>query len=219
MSKQHRRTLDESRHPFDLPPGRERAVERPRSRVYQGEEAGTRVTRWLNGHDDTYRGLKKQVNKPSAASRRRISDLLKNLRDVLELVEKVDPQFDWMENPHPQLDTIGLELQKRLAEYPTAPFFYPTYGREWVIEDAVVGDRPAGESVAAHSIILLAQQGLLDRIDLCDCGKWYFARFRHQRCCSALCRRKFYEKTDEFREKRRKYMRKYYRLKNSGKVK
>jgi hypothetical protein len=218
MSKQHRHTLDTSRPPFDLPPGREWHVEGPPSRVYQGEEAGILVTRWLNGHDDIYYARKKH-SQNSMASRKRILDLLENLREVLECMSEADPEFDWMNNPHPTFDALSVELQNRLAEYPTAPFFYPAHGREWVIEDAVVGRRPAGESVAAHNIILLAQQGMLDRIDLCACGKWYFARFRHQRCCSASCRRKLYEKTEEFRKKRRKYMRNYYRLKNSGKVK
>lgn len=214
MSTQHRHTLDDWRPPFDLPPGRQWATERPRSRVYQGQEAGSCVTRWLNGHQERFHG------KNSAASRQRIMDLLSNLRDVLAIMREVRSNFDWMNEPWPKnFDSLTRELAARLDDYPTTPHFLPNYGNDWEIEDGVAGRRPPGESVAAHSIIKLAQQGLLDRIGLCGCGKWYFARFLHQRSCSASCRRKLYEKTEEFREKRRKYMRKYYRLKNSGKVK
>jgi hypothetical protein len=169
---------------------------------------------WLNGHQEFFHG------KNSAASRERIVDLMNNLRELIYLMEDVDPQFDWTNNPPPErFDELTLELCDRLGEYPTKPAFSPNHGQEWVIENAVAGHRPPGESVAAHAIIELAKQNLLDRIDQCVCGNWYFARFLHQRCCSAACRRKIYEKTSEFREKRRKYMRKYYRLKNSGKVK
>jgi hypothetical protein len=139
----------------------------------------------------------------------------------------VPPDFNWPNSgfggfpPEPKgFNELDTELYNRLKDYITYPAFTTgVWGNEWEIEDAVCGKRPAGESVAAHSIIELAKRGLLDRLHQCDCGKWYFARFAHQRSCSVACRRRVYEKTEKFKSKRRKYMRKYYRLKNSGKVK
>jgi len=215
MSKQHRHTLDTSRPP--LPPGREWAVESPPSRVYEGADVGIRVTCWLNGDRE---------NHNSKASRQRIQDLLGCLQEMIALVGSVPPDFNWPNAgfsgfPAPDgFDELDTELYNRLKDYITYPAFTTgVWGNEWEIEDAVCGIRPAGESVAAHSIIELARRGLLDRLRQCDCGKWYFARFAHQRSCSSTCRRRVYEKTEKFKTKRRKYMRKYYRLKNSGKVK
>ena len=50
-------------------------------------------------------------------------------------------------------------------------------------------------------------------------GKWYFARFDHQEFCSNECRGKNHSRSDAFRQRRRKYMREYYRSRNSGKTK
>jgi hypothetical protein len=190
----------------------------PPSRVYEGADVGTRVTGWLNGHGGEHN---------SKASRKRIEDLLECLRETIAIVESVPPDFNWPNAgfagfpPEPKgFDELTTELHYRLAEYITYPAFGTgVWGKEWEISDAVCGRRPPGESVAAHSLIELAKRGLLDRIHQCDCGKWYFARFAHQRSCSATCRRRVYEKTEKFKAQRRKYMRKYYKLKNSGKVK
>lgn len=202
---------------FRSTPGNERSSGRSRpGRTYEGEEAGSNVVPWLNGHGE--------MNSP--ASRKRIEALLENLRRVLAIVASVPPDFDWDNagyGKHPRepesFEESTLELANRLQDYPTCPFFWVDVGRQWYIEDGVWGNRNPGESIAAHSILEIAKAGLLDRIKQCDCGTWYFARFQHQRSCSASCRRNLYEKTDAFRAKRRKYMRKYYRLKNSGKVK
>lgn len=224
MAKQRRHTLDgmfegprSFMTVFRSAPGKEWVRGRSkRERTYEGQESGANIASWLNGHGP----------KNSAASRKRIEGLLDNLRKVLAILATVPSDFDWdnagfgRNPPVPNsFEESTLELANRLQDYPTCPFFWADVGRQWYIEDGVWGGRPPGESVAAHSIIEIAKAGLLDRINRCDCGKWYFARFRHQRSCSAICRRNLYEKTEKFKAKRRKYMRKYYRLKNSGKVK
>lgn len=112
------------------------------------------------------------------------------------------------------------ELNARLDEYPTSVVFYINHGREWVFDDgAVAGRRPALESVAVHNAIELARRGLLERIVPCDCGRWFFARFVHQRFCSTRCRKRHHARSETFKSARREYMRRYYRLKVSGKVK
>ena len=83
----------------------------------------------------------------------------------------------------------------------------------------LAGTVPDGESLAAHSIVRLHTAGLLDRIRQCVCERWFFARFRNQKSCSAVCRHTAYEKSDDFKRKRREYMRRYYLLKQSRKVK
>lgn len=52
-----------------------------------------------------------------------------------------------------------------------------------------------------------------------QCTKWYFARRSDQEFCTAACRCKCHSKTEAFKERRRRYMRKLYALHKSGKVK
>jgi hypothetical protein len=224
--------LIESRH--EGPPGvnwwtENRPVGRFKGRTYYGENVGAHVTNWLNEppEDPDYPVIWGRVfwDKKSA---KRILTLLKDFVAILEMLKKLSPNFDWRwgQRPDPKnlppegFHELESKLNDQLRKYRIIPSFTATRGRQWVIEN-VVGDspRPYGELVAAHSIIELAKLGLLSRIIKCDCGKWYFARFQHQRCCSDACRRKLYEKTPAFKKARREYMRQYYWLKKSGKVK
>jgi hypothetical protein len=75
------------------------------------------------------------------------------------------------------------------------------------------------EAEAALAVMSLAEVNELPWLRRCLCTKWFFARRKTQRSCSAKCRHKLYEQTEGFRVRRRKYMRRYYRLKRSGKVK
>jgi len=60
----------------------------------------------------------------------------------------------------------------------------------------------------------------LDRMRECrKCGKWFYARFRHQEFCATRCQQTYFWSTEEWKAKRREYMRRYKILKASGKVK
>jgi hypothetical protein len=183
-----------------------------KQRRFRGEPWATNVTHWLNG------GEQQHIGKNSRASRKRILDLIDCIRETLATIE-AEPHWDLINHPSKKLVKLMNELGDRIAEYQLMPDFYINYGKEWVFDEAVCGRAPAGESVAAHGVIELTKQKLLDRIRCCICGKWFFARFMHQRSCSAKCRHKNYEQSEEFKENRRTYMRNYYRLKTSGKVK
>jgi len=65
-------------------------------------------------------------------------------------------------------------------------------------------------------VVQLIAQGAILNVRRCqECTKWYFARFSHQEFCSSSCRGKHFAKTEDFRQKRRDYMRDYYRRKKS----
>ncbi len=153
------------------------------------------------------------------ASSRRVLDFIDNLREVLEAIDAA-PSWDLINNPTRRMQRLMAELNARLDEYPTSVAFYINYGREWVFDDgAVAGRRPAIESIAIHNAVALAKIGLLGRLMSCGCGRWFFAKFSHQRLCSPRCRKKNHESSEEFKAARRAYMRQYYHLKVSGKVK
>jgi hypothetical protein len=75
------------------------------------------------------------------------------------------------------------------------------------------------EAEAASFIISLASVRLLERLRACICGKWFFGRTFTQRFCSPTCRIRHFKSSEEWKAHRRKYMRDYYQLKKSGKVK
>ena len=74
----------------------------------------------------------------------------------------------------------------------------------------------AGE--ALQVMLKLTQIGYLNRLRHCaHCGKWLYARFRHQSFCSVKCQQKQYTQSEEWKTHRRAYMRQYYQKNFSGK--
>jgi hypothetical protein len=183
----------------------------PPTRTYPGDPWTSNLVSWLNG-DVLDRG------RNSRASRSRLLDFMDSVRKVTDAIAAA-PSWDLINNPTPRLNRVINELNARLDEYPSTPTFYINWGREWVFDDAIAGRRPPGESVAIHGVIELAKLHLLDRVIRCQCSRWFFAKFAHQRFCSTRCRRKHHQSSEEFKAARREYMRQYYRLKTSGKVK
>lgn len=181
-------------------------------RRWSAEPWSTNVVLWLNeGRTDWGR------NTP--ASRRRILDLLQTFHLTLSLIESAGQDADLINRPPKRLSRLLVELNERLLRYETGPTAYIELDGSLAVEDALTGLGPIGENLAAHAVIQLAEKRLLQRVRRCVCGKYFFANFSHQRSCSAACRHKNYEQTEQFKERRRAYMRTYYRLKISGKVK
>lgn len=60
-------------------------------------------------------------------------------------------------------------------------------------------------------VMNLVEAGLIDRVRQCSCGKWFFAHNIQMRHHAARCRQRDYKSTPEWREKRNRYMREYYR--------
>jgi hypothetical protein len=76
-----------------------------------------------------------------------------------------------------------------------------------------------GESRAVWRLFELAKTGEFHLLRECACGRWFLAKRKDQRGCCPAHSRKAYEKTEEFKAYRRDFMREYYALKKSGKVK
>lgn len=116
------------------------------------------------------------------------------------------------------------KVNEMIARYPSCKIvgWDPPYDRLSFGDDhSMVKLKGATEIEAgtAYSAIGLAELDELEGLIRCGCGRWFIARQRNQQSCSAICRHKLYERTDAFKAKRRKYMKKYNRLKASGKVK
>jgi hypothetical protein len=69
-------------------------------------------------------------------------------------------------------------------------------------------------------LVQLIEQGAILKIRRCkQCTSWFLAHVSHQAFCKTSCRIKHFAGTEEFKEKRRKYMRNYYKLQKTKNVK
>ena len=117
-------------------------------------------------------------------------------------------------------------LKKLLSRYTYHPVFFPlhTYtSSKWVPAKGktIYGTgwpKSYNEMGAVYDLSALADLELIHRIGTCICGKWFFAKFSHQRFCSTACRELAFRSSPEQQEVRRKRAREYYRLHRSGKV-
>ncbi len=86
-----------------------------------------------------------------------------------------------------------------------------TRPRRWITVADAEGKGREQESWTILRMIRLTRDGLIDRIRRCSCGKWFFAQHRQRRWCTTECRHREYKSTPEWKEKRNRYMRGYYR--------
>jgi len=179
---------------------------------FQGEYESGMILEMLNGTSVP------KEQRLAASQRVRLLQLIKDIKTLLEMV---GPKWDGTltEQISDQFQCVNVKL----AKYPCFTIFYPTKtndvqradGRLWETGEALLGTRPFNESLGVHAVIGLAKQGLLDRIQTCECGKWYFRRFTHQKFCSQECRIKFLESSEERKEQKRQRARENYLYKKA----
>jgi hypothetical protein len=177
------------------------------------------LLKWLNDHADP-----RLPPMSTAASRKRIVDLLHRITKVDALITEAieaQPRRNFWKNSPAGVDREIESIQQILGEYPMKPtvYLFGMRGGGLKFDLRGAGRRPPGENRAVDSVIDLAKDGLLTRVRSCVCGRWYFADRKNQSSCSPACRHRKYEQTESFKAMRRKYMREYYALKKSGKVK
>jgi hypothetical protein len=134
--------------------------------------------------------------------------------------EKYSKQLD--------IDERRFRINRELGGYRFLPFVIPPVkiapwtSKHWTVGWQIQSRTPErrktqspgefllGEGEALQMILDLAKAGLLNRLRRCSrCHKWLYAKFRHQSFCSTICQQKHYAKSEEWRAKRREYMRRY----------
>src|SRR5262249_37148000 len=111
-------------------------------------------------------------------------------------------------------------IRQQLRRYTYYPVFYPVASTVSVHWYSARTGKQIQDHWSAHyddasavfDLAQLADLGLLDRLATCRCGRWFFARFAHQRFCSAKCREQDFRTSDQWKEYRRRKAREYYRL-------
>jgi len=190
-------------------------------RAYRGERPAKALVAWLNAkqagswlhHRQHHRGV--------------IEALLKDAQRVHKEMSKHSDHHALMvamkANLVPTEFSESLaRLNGQLSAFTHTPSiepydFYDGRPVSWVVTGgsplAIVGQQ-------VDWVLELVFQKAILKVRTCQqCGTWYFARFDHQAFCSEGCRLKRHASTESFKERRRQYMKDYYHLKKSGKVK
>src|SRR5664279_4662692 len=185
-----------------------------KKRRYAGEEAGRELVDYLNSQGQ---------------DRQQVIDLL---NDATTLVESLlpfsgrDPEKSLIEiKRSPALykkimkarDRLDLEhLARYRVQYWIEPKKFISGER---VSEAICHPMPAIAYQIDAVLELIRQDKLLSVRQCQECHRWYFARFSHQEFCTGTCRAKFQTTTEAFKERRREYMRGYYKVQISGKAK
>jgi len=146
-------------------------------------------------------------------SRKRVIEVISRVRDIQKRIKLSPVRFRAPCSELPNVPAEFKQLNRMLERYRSRPQFFVHPGRRegWDVDDApVLKSCPSGEWLAVDGVLRLAKANRLDRLQTCACGKWYFAKFSHQRFCSTECRVKFWESSDERKEQKRKKAREYY---------
>ena|SRR5215471_2434693 len=173
------------------------------------------VLLWLNNH----------LPRPcyTEAACRRIEQLVFALQNVCDVTVRWRGQRSGraMLRIPPETATAIDTVVKLIRRYPEWPVLgWDSKGNiSFGSDRGPLKRRDEEEAEAAFAVVKLAEVNELTWLRRCLCGTWFFARRKAQKSCSANCRHKLYERTEAFKAKRRRYMRQYYQLQRSGKVK
>jgi hypothetical protein len=108
------------------------------------------------------------------------------------------------------------ELYRMLGKHKVVPFI-PTPMKP--VKFVVCGDNLT-EIWAMYVLLQMASDGIIERLELCDCGcgRWYIRERGIDRFATDACRVRSHQSDPLVKEKRRKEARKRYQLERKGKL-
>src|ERR1700751_1683266 len=176
-----------------------------RRRRYPGEDQASLLVRWLNHvHDE-----------PKA----RVTTLIETGKELIGL-RFLDESPTASINPYGKGVTgspsafansrrvakLVRTINRTLATFKMFPRYGRALGSSWrvswvhtsnshrryirVYAGGNSDEIPFGEGDAVSSVLHLAEQGRLSQMRKCPCGKWFYARFIHQKFCATPCQQK-----------------------------
>lgn len=178
-------------------------------------------------------GLNGDAQSDWRRSAKRVSTLLLKMKEADEIRQQLKEQvskaregefvepFEWprLVFPGKDLQTLSnrgrqllLEIKGQLAFYKWSPSILTVHFEpfrehpEWNARS----EAEYQEQIAVYSILSELCRGRIDRFRICrQCTRWFYAVAQHQVSCSEACRKKHASTSEDFKEKRRDYMRKY----------
>jgi hypothetical protein len=182
-------------------------------RTYKGEPEARQLVAWLN------------ETKNSAAHGRvvRLIELFSALAAANELLTTAAIQV----RPYLQVDRLQTQIDRILKGHVSCPRVWAAgpfgilvsrgvAGRRWDIADSVW---PKNEFAAVEAVLSLVAIGVIDKLKVCRCGQWFFGRFAHTKFHTTKCQQQEHRQDEEYKEKRRRWARKNYRIHRDKNVK
>jgi hypothetical protein len=178
----------------------------------QAEKAGKALAKWLNTPASGHK-FKWQVDSGHTL----VQELVIDAQVVFLHLKKYDSvdQFHVArrkkELPH-QFSKSYVRLNDRLGEHTLAP----RIDADAVLNAKLVIWVMTDDSGVAHvraqvgQLLQVIDAGAIQKLRRCQqCKNWFFTRFSHQTFCKRSCQAKKFSESDDFKAKKRKYMRKY----------
>jgi hypothetical protein len=179
------------------------------ARQVRGEALGKVLADFLNRHDQRTQRLRKRGVRIKNHRIVRFLEDLATLGQVPAMPRGPNRQelaFKLQDKLNRQLRSYLQFQQIRLDQDLRSFFVFETEG-----------NAPFSEHMVVDAMGGLLREGLLQRMRRClRCDRWYFAKKEDSKYCRGRCQTMT---TEESREKKRAYMKGYYQLKNSGRVK
>lgn len=177
---------------------------RKKSRSFSGQSDAEPILLCLNA--------KATRDHATRVAKNRVGAVLKAIRN---LFEKMDETPNWYRSNKKPAHNVGMAFHAvnlLLQRYRFTEIFYveEETKRHWGTGEVLRGGYSNLEAQAVYAAVRLAERGLFDRLQLCACGRWYFARFSHQRFCSPACRVEFWESSEERKAQKRERARENY---------
>jgi hypothetical protein len=196
-----------------MPMHERRGTEEPRE--FSGESGCRHLLKWLNGNENDL-------------ARRRIRQLLRNFQivsmnwiEVRDVDGEVALKYAGSRDAYQRALGEIFGLLRRYKFSPVIWNFGPRLINQWIPRSGPAGkferrwppaDGQYDDVQAIYELTWLTGDKGIKQIKECDCGKWFFRRFAHQKFCCAKCRDKANKSSPEWQEYRRHKAREYYWL-------
>jgi hypothetical protein len=169
--------------------------------TFAGQREGTDLARWLNGEEPPRIGADVRAHQGEARTRKRIAQLVQDLNTSAEAYTKqgrADPDL---------AARIDRELSRYALRVKTVHVQddgkYKTFAEpRWIFGWYSNAGSRAAEMI--FRMVRLGERGLLARVRRCTrCGRWFYAKFNHQRFCGKKCQLQHYQTSEEWKRRRR----------------
>jgi hypothetical protein len=162
-------------------------------------------------------------NKLPAANKTRLIRVIQLLKRRQEVISQVRPEPGDLERSRAFLEQFvrdAFELNEMLLRYNVSPQIdlYALTPRVsyWPPDLSKCSRAEVEENMAVMRSLQLGERDELDSVRDCKCGKFFLATRIDQQYCSAACRVKSHQSSEEFKAKRRKADRDRYKLHQRG---
>ena len=160
------------------------------------------------------------LNAAPNAGTERVVALIEACHRISQLVDEIKTSGGPAAWQNPEVNRASLALRIGLGRYKWHPCIDPSMGSgpHFKVAFAIVGvvfdkERASEQNAVQWIVKHIDTVQTVRRCRVATCRRWYYAKTDHQKYCGDSCRQKDAAQGEDFKEKRRIYMRTVYRPK------